>query len=88
MRGPNKNSLPHKSPSPKRIRRSPRFDRVNPSRFIKQDFIYYCEQCSHFDALNKFCSIGYNPPKHMYEDQQKAYNLMGKIAYCRFLEID
>ncbi len=69
-------------------RRSLILDRVNPTDFLHLDMIYYCEQCSHFDSDQKECTIGYLAEHHLKENQDRLYNLTGRIAYCRFLEID
>jgi hypothetical protein len=50
--------------------------------------IYYCEQCSHFAPGTKTCTIGYEADKHMKEAQDRNYELTGKVAFCRFCEID
>lgn len=77
-----------KPPTPKRIRPSIRFDTINPSDFLKYDFTHSCEQCSHLDRNTGVCTLGYFNMVHREESNLKAYNFMGKMALCRFLEID
>ena len=75
-------------PTPKRIRQSIRLDTVNPSDFLKYDFTFACEQFTHFDPSKDVCTLGYNTSNHRREQNLKTYNLNGKMAFCRFLEID
>ena len=74
--------------TPKRIRRSVKMDRVNPSDFLNYNMIYYCEQCSHYSNENKACSIGFPAHLHTKEIQLQRYYRHGHMAFCRFLEID
>jgi len=74
--------------TPKRIRRSIKMDRIDPADFMKYDFIYHCEQCSHYDHNSDTCSIGYNPELHKKAIQLKKYETTGHMALCRFIEID
>jgi hypothetical protein len=69
-------------------RRSLIYDAIHPRDFRELDIIYCCEQCSYFDSANKSCTIGYEADKHMREVQLKHYALTGKVAFCRFTEID
>jgi hypothetical protein len=75
-------------PTPKRTRQSIRLDAVNPSDFLKYDLTFACEHCSHFDASSESCTLGYNNHNHRKEQNLKTYSLNGKMAFCRFLEID
>jgi len=75
-------------PTPKRLRPSIRLDVVNPSDFLKYDFTYSCEQCTHFCSSSEKCTIGYAVLPHRKEANLKSYYLNGKMAFCRFLEID
>lgn len=77
-----------KPPTPKRIRPSIRFDTVNPSDFLKYDFTHSCEQCSHLDRDTGVCTLGYFNKVHREQSNLQSYELMGKMALCRFLEID
>jgi hypothetical protein len=71
----------------KRLRRSIKLDTVNPRDFQKISLIYACEQCCHYSHSTNICTMGYIP-QHRMETQLKLYNLTGKMAFCRFLEID
>ncbi len=63
-------------------------DVVNPSDFLKYDFRYACEHCSHFNFEKKSCSLGYIVKNHLQEELLKMYFLSGKMSFCRFHEID
>ncbi|MCB0412662.1 MAG: hypothetical protein KDD22_09060 [Bdellovibrionales bacterium] len=69
-------------------RRSVIYDKVNPTDFLKLDITYACEQCSHFDTENERCTIGYDCSLHRRKAQLKMYELSGRMAFCRFCEID
>jgi hypothetical protein len=74
--------------TPKRLRTGIRFDSMNPGDYLKYDFRFACEDCTHFDRENETCTMGYNPQWHRKEFQKKSFELSGKMALCRFLEID
>ncbi|MEZ0390611.1 MAG: hypothetical protein ACAH59_00245 [Pseudobdellovibrionaceae bacterium] len=74
--------------TPKRLSTSIRFDSVNPTDYLKYDFRFACEDCSHFNSEGGNCTLGYNSAWHRREFQKKSYELSGKMALCRFLEID
>lgn len=63
-------------------------DKMDPREFNSLNFIYCCEQCSHFDEPNQFCTIGYDASKHLRKVALHSYNLSGRMAMCRFNEID
>jgi hypothetical protein len=73
---------------PKRIHPSIRKDGINPSDYLKYDFRTACEDCSHFNSLSVTCTLGYKTGPHLRAQQQADYNMSGKIAQCRFIEID
>lgn len=82
-------------PTPKRLRPSIRRDVVHPSDFLKYNFTFACEQCSHFAPSNDttkdnggLCTIGYSAEPHQREANLKSYELSGRMAFCRFLEVD
>lgn len=75
-------------PTPKRIRPSIKLDVVNPGDFLKYEFTFACEQCTHFDHHKSKCTLGYNHQHHLKESNLNTYYLNGKMAFCRFLEID
>ena len=82
---------PEHDPRQKRKSRKPRksifLDRVHPQDFFKYQFMFCCEQCSHFDSSQTICTMGYRA-QHQRLEQLKKYELTGKIAFCRFMEID
>jgi hypothetical protein len=63
-------------------------DPIHPSDFLRLNIAFSCEHCSHFDDENRRCTIGYNARNHMREKQLKTYELTGRMALCRALEID
>ena len=75
-------------PTPRRLRKSIKLDRVNPLHFNHTNMIYCCEQCSHYDPENDLCTLGYQSKLHKKEIQLQRYNLHGHMAFCRFTEID
>jgi hypothetical protein len=77
-----------KLPTPKTKRKGLIFDRVNPTDFRELRFTFCCEQCSHYSRSNNECTLGYISTPHLRENQLKNYDLMGHMAFCRFLEID
>ena len=74
--------------TPKRLRTSIKFDTVNPTDYLKYKFPAACEDCTHFDREKTVCTLGYEVSWHRREFQQKSFELSGKMALCRFLEID
>ncbi|MGZ3744302.1 MAG: hypothetical protein ACXVB1_16430 [Pseudobdellovibrionaceae bacterium] len=72
----------------KRIHPSIKKDGVNPSDFLNYDFRSACEDCSHFDSQKIQCTLGYNPAPHLKLQQLQDYEISGKMALCRFLEVD
>ena len=69
-------------------RRSLILDPIHPQDFMGLSFTYACEQCSHFDGITETCTIGYDSTKHRQATQLKLYDLTGRMAFCRFMEID
>ena len=69
-------------------RKSVILDRIDPTEFRTLKFTYCCEQCVHFDCEKIDCSLGQSHDLHGKEAQLRTYNLTGKMALCRFLEID
>ena len=69
-------------------RRSVKTDPVSASEFRNFKLIYCCEQCSHFAPETTVCTLGYNAKNHLRAENLKSYELTGRMAFCRFLEID
>ena len=63
-------------------------DPIHPRDFRELTITTSCEQCCHFDPDSETCTIGYVADQHRHERQMKLYELTGRVAYCRFLEID
>lgn len=75
-------------PTPKKLRTSIRHDAIHPGDFLKYSLPFACEDCTHFHQSELRCTLGYNAEHHRREYQLKCYDLSGKMALCRFLEID
>ncbi len=78
---------PRQKRSHKRPRKSIFLDRIHPQDFMRFNFMFCCEQCSHFDPAKLICTMGYQA-QHQRASQLSKYNLTGKMALCRFMEID
>lgn len=76
------------SRTPKRLRTSIKFDTVNPADYLRYNIPSACEDCTHFDAQAERCTMGYDSRWHRKDFQEKSFFLSGKMALCRFLEID
>ena len=63
-------------------------DPVHPKDFRELNLIFCCEQCSFYHPVKKQCAMGFHTHKHTRENQLKLYNLSGKMAFCRSMEID
>lgn len=74
--------------TPKRLTPSIKKDGINPVLYNKLALPWSCDDCSHFDSLVERCSLGYNAANHRRAQLQKDYELSGKVALCRFQEID
>jgi hypothetical protein len=70
------------------IRRSLILDPVHPRDYRELTVIHCCEQCSHFAPADKSCTLGYDAKNHLEETQKRNYELYGRVAFCRFSEID
>ncbi len=79
---------PKYKPTPAPLKKGVIVDPIHPTDFLNLTITYYCEMCTHFDVQNKACTIGYDAEKHMKAAQDYRYNLSGKVAFCRFIEID
>ncbi|MCB0385816.1 MAG: hypothetical protein KDD43_10525 [Bdellovibrionales bacterium] len=69
-------------------RKSVILDGIHPRDYRTLKFTYCCEQCVHFDGDKVDCSMGFSHDLHGREAQLRTYRLTGKMAICRFLEID
>ncbi len=77
-----------REPTKPLVRRSVILDPIHPKDFRELDIIFACEQCSHFAPESQSCAIGYDASKHLRAVQLKSYALLGRVAFCRFSEID
>jgi hypothetical protein len=84
----NKPNYVPKPKTPKRLNPSIRMDLIDPSDFIKYNFTHSCEHCSHFNNVDENCTLNYYSKHHRLENNLKSYDLSGRMALCRFLEID
>ena len=71
-----------------RIRPSMKKDVIQAKDFNHFNIPFACEDCSHFASLTKTCTLGFKTEPHLRENALKSYELSGKTAQCRFLEID
>ena len=74
--------------TPRRLKTSIKRDAVHPADYLKYDFRSACEDCTHFKASNTSCTLGYGTSWHLEAFQAQEYERTGKMALCRFLEID
>lgn len=77
-----------KAPTKPLLKRSVILDPIHPRDYRELNIIFYCEQCVHFDSKAKACTIGYDASIHMKAVQERNYELYGRVAFCRFCEID
>ncbi|MFN3454509.1 MAG: hypothetical protein ACK41T_06060 [Pseudobdellovibrio sp.] len=73
---------------PKTVRPSMKKDPIHPRDFNAYKIPFACEDCSHFSNFNSSCTLGFKTENHLRENALKSYELTGKMAQCRFLEID
>lgn len=73
---------------PHPYRQSVKLDPIDARDFQKHKMIFCCEQCSHFSPSDSICTIGYESSPHLRANNLKSYELTGRMALCRFLEID
>ena len=72
---------------PKPSPRSIALDKVHPRDFNHLDLRFFCDDCSHYSTRESICTLGYRA-QHTRAEQSKVYELTGKMALCRALEID
>ena len=70
------------------LRRTLILDPIHPRDYRELTIIHCCEQCSHFAPGTQTCTIGYEAFNHVASKQKENYELLGKVAFCRFCEID
>lgn len=74
--------------TPKRLNTSIKFDGIHPADYLKFDLRLSCEDCTHFNHEAESCTLGYVTQWHRKAFQEHSYELTGKVALCRFQEID
>lgn len=72
----------------KRIRPSIKKDPIHPHDYLKYKLPMSCEECSHFKSSNISCTLGFRTDPHLKKNQILSYEISGKVALCRFQEID
>jgi hypothetical protein len=70
------------------LRRSLILDPIHPRDYREMTIIHCCEQCSHFAPATQQCTIGYDAFNHVAAKQKENYERLGRVAFCRFCEID
>ena len=70
------------------LRRSLILDPIHPRDYRELTIIHCCEQCSHFAPAEQICTIGYEAKNHLASKQKEFYESTGRVAFCRFCEID
>jgi hypothetical protein len=88
MEHPKKNHPQPKPKTSKRIGSSIKKDVIQAADYIQYNLPYACEDCSHFSSANETCTFGLQTEPHLKRNQIFSYQLSGKMALCRFQEID
>ena len=74
--------------TPKRIPPTMKKEVVQACDYLQYTLPFACEDCTHFKASNETCTLGLPTEHHLKRNQEKSYFLSGKMALCRFQEID
>lgn len=74
--------------TPKRVTQSIKKDKVSASDYLNYDHRWSCEDCTHFNSSGESCTLGYVTSHHLKRQQTKDFELSGRMAFCRFHEID
>ncbi|MCB0368902.1 MAG: hypothetical protein KDD45_05480 [Bdellovibrionales bacterium] len=74
--------------TPKRLTQSIKKDYVKASDYLNYAHRWSCEECTHFNIEDNKCTLAYNSVHHVKKQQIKDFELGGRIAFCRFHEID
>jgi len=77
-----------KEKTPKFPRSSIKRDYISPQDYNFYQIRFSCEDCSHFSKKSDSCTLGYHSRWHKKSFQQSEYERTGKMALCRFIEID
>ena len=88
MRETHKTPIQPRPKTPKRIGSSIKKESVDPIAYNAYSLPFSCEDCSHFAAMTETCTLGFQSDPHLRRNQIHSYELSGKVAFCRFQEID
>lgn len=72
---------------PKPQRRGIMLDTIRARDFLRLELRFFCDDCAHFNGESLTCTIGYRA-RHTRTEQLRLYELTGKMALCRSIEID
>lgn len=81
-------SMSHSKKTPKRISPSMKKEVIQAYDYLHYALPFSCEDCSHFNATSESCTLDLPTELHLKRNQEKSYFLSGKMALCRFQEID
>jgi hypothetical protein len=71
-----------------RINPSIKKDGIHPAAYMKYKLPWACEDCVYFDSEKEKCILGYITEPHRRAHQRASYERSGKVALCRFLELE
>lgn len=74
--------------TPKRLTPSMKKEAILASDYLRYNLPFSCDECSHFKSSDETCTLGLPTEPHLKRNQEKSYFLSGKMALCRFQEID
>ncbi len=74
--------------TPKRINQSIKRDTVSAHDYNAYDHRWSCDECTHFNSAAETCTLGYETSHHRLAEQKRSFEISGKIAFCRFHELD
>lgn len=63
-------------------------DPVTETQYAQLNYNVTCEHCTHFDAYSETCTFGYRTGPHRLAQHQLDLKTIGKVAFCRTMEID
>jgi hypothetical protein len=72
---------------PKPSRRSIKLDTISSHDFNRLELRFFCDDCSHYAPSQRQCTLGYRA-RHTRAEQKDLFELTGKMALCRAIEID
>jgi len=74
--------------TPRPLKPSIRRDGIPAWAYLKIHQTIACEDCSHFKHSDSSCTLGNMTSYHLAEFQKAEFERTGKVALCRFMEID